>query len=82
VREIAVAGAGQVVLAGTVVDHRGVVEPDPGELGSIEGLAGWSRSLAANDWQRVGPDGVVAGRGATADRNVILVCPGTVTGSG
>ena len=80
--EIAVDSSGQVVLAGTVVDHTGVLEPDPGELGSIEGLAGWARALAANDWQRVGPDGVVAGRGGPGDRNVILVCAGAVAGGG
>ena len=80
--ELAVDGSGQVVLACTVVDHAGALDPDASDLGSIENLAGWSRALAANDWQRAVPDGVVAGRGGAADRNVILVCAGAVAGGG
>lgn len=76
VLELAIDGAGQLVLAATVVDHTGALRPDAGDLGSVETLAGWSRLLAANDWQRVGPDGTVAGRGRPGDRNVILVCAG------
>ncbi|MHB8504206.1 MAG: TIGR03767 family metallophosphoesterase [Acidimicrobiales bacterium] len=73
--ELAVDGGGQLVLAGTVVDHAGAVHPDPGDLGEIEALAGWSRLLAANDWQRVDEDGTVLGAGRPHDRNVLLVCP-------
>ncbi len=82
VLEIAADGSGQVVLACTVVDHAGVLDPDPGELASIEGLAGWSRALAANDWQRAGPEGTVAGRGGPGDRNVVLVCAGAAAAGG
>ncbi len=73
--ELAVDRSGQLVIAATVVDHAGTLDPDPGDLGSIETLAGWSRVLAANDWQRIGPGGAPAGAGRPEDRDVLLVCP-------
>ncbi len=42
---------GSIVVACTVVDHTGLVDPRRGELGDVATLAGWSRPLAANDWQ-------------------------------
>lgn len=61
------------VVACTVIDHLGVVRPTVGDLSTFA-LAGWSRELSANDWQR-GDTTVSRGRGRSSDRNVILVSP-------
>jgi hypothetical protein len=67
--------SGDLVIAATMVDHLGVVEPQGGHLEDPLVLAGWSRELAANAWQgRTSRDGPV-GPGSTADRNVLLVVP-------
>ncbi len=78
--ELAEDAAGQLVLAATVVDHAGSLHPDAGDLGEIETLAGWSRLLSANDWQRLNEAGAVAGGGRPEDRNVVLVCPAPAPG--
>ncbi|HUY30644.1 MAG TPA: TIGR03767 family metallophosphoesterase [Acidimicrobiales bacterium] len=83
--------SGDLVVGTAVFDHAGALDPRAGELRDPVTLAGWSRELAANAWQgRVpagGTDGGAApgreprwaaepvGRGAAADRNVVLVVP-------
>ncbi|HLI02475.1 MAG TPA: TIGR03767 family metallophosphoesterase [Acidimicrobiales bacterium] len=66
---------GTVVLACTVVDHAGLVDPSAGSLDDVLTLAGWSRELAVNDWQRAAGRLEPDGRGCPTDRNVILVSP-------
>lgn len=66
---------GGVVVACSVVDHAGTVLPERGRLGDVVELAGWSRELAANDWQRRDGDGGIPGRGRCVDRNVVLASP-------
>jgi metallophosphoesterase (TIGR03767 family) len=67
--------SGDLVIAATMVDHLGVVEPQGGHLEDPLVLAGWSRELAANAWQgRPLGDGPV-GRGSAADRNLVLGVP-------
>ena len=77
---------GDLVLATVVLDHAGIVDPRTGDLSDPDCLAGWSRELALNAWQgrppagssrepgEAGPEEPV-GRGAAADRNVVLVLP-------
>jgi metallophosphoesterase (TIGR03767 family) len=66
-----------LVIACTVVDHDGIVDPRRGGLDEITTLAGWSREVAANHWQH--PDGATSGarrgQGRPEDRNVLLVSP-------
>jgi metallophosphoesterase (TIGR03767 family) len=65
---------GDLLIASTVLDHAGAIDPRDGELTDPGTLAGWSRELAANPWQgRVG--GRPFGRGSVRDRNVLLVVP-------
>jgi hypothetical protein len=58
--------------------RRRLHDPRRGDLGDVVTLAGWSRELALNDWQKRtdGPNG--GGRGQPDDRNVLLVSPVTV----
>jgi metallophosphoesterase (TIGR03767 family) len=65
---------GDLVIATTMIDHLGLVEPRHGALDEVQTLAGWSRELAANAWQgRIADE--PAGRGGPLDRNAILVVP-------
>ena len=68
------ATTGEVVIATSVVDHLGPVDPRHGALDDPATLAGWSRELAANAWQG-GRHGAPAGGGRAEDRNVVLVLP-------
>ena len=69
-------GDGTLSILGTVIDHAGPEQPS-WDLSSPLELAGLSRLLGINDWQRrarpePGSDGL---RGAPEDRNVELVLP-------
>ena len=65
-----------LVVITTVVDHAGLVDARAAELDDAATLAGWSRELSANHWQRRrNADGEPVGRGAVVDRNVVLVLP-------
>jgi metallophosphoesterase (TIGR03767 family) len=66
---------GTVIVGTTVIDHTGLVDPRLGSLDEVATLAGWSRELAANDWQRSGRAIEPVGRGRPEDRNVVLVSP-------
>jgi hypothetical protein len=69
---------GGLVIACTVIDHAGLIDPRDGDLAEVTTLAGWSRELAANDWQHpaTGSEGTLPdGRGSREDRNVLLVSP-------
>jgi metallophosphoesterase (TIGR03767 family) len=66
---------GALVVITTVVDHAGVVDARTGELDDPITLAGWSRELSANHWQRARVSGEPIGRGVATDRNVVLVLP-------
>jgi metallophosphoesterase (TIGR03767 family) len=69
-------GTGALVVIATVLDHVGLVDARNAELDDLITLAGWSRELAANHWQRArNANGEPVGRGAEADRNVVLVLP-------
>jgi metallophosphoesterase (TIGR03767 family) len=79
---------GGLVIACTVLDHGGLIDPRGGDLDEVTTLAGWSRELAANDWQHpatgtdsTGP-GRLDGRGHRGDRNVLLVSPVAACGAG
>jgi hypothetical protein len=65
--EIAADEAGRLFVACTSLDHAGMINPRPGPLDDPQTLAGWSRELAANQWQPV--PGAAGGPG---DRNVVL----------
>jgi metallophosphoesterase (TIGR03767 family) len=65
---------GDLVIATTMIDHLGLIDPHGEALDEATTLAGWSRELSANAWQgRCG--GEVIGRGAGRDRNALLVLP-------
>lgn len=65
-------GGGTLVIAATMLDHDGEA-PWSGGTGDVVSLAGLSRELAANDWQRAFPELDRHPRGGTsADRNVLL----------
>ncbi len=75
--EIAIA-EDRLLIAATVLDHLGPVVYDGGK--DPVSLAGLSRVLAANDWQRRDwaeflPDQAPDGRGSVIDRNVLLSVP-------
>jgi metallophosphoesterase (TIGR03767 family) len=65
--EIAADEAGRLFVACTSLDHAGMIDPRTGPLHDPLTLAGWSRELAANQWQPV--PGAAGGPG---DRNVVL----------
>ncbi len=63
----------QLVIASYVFDHNGVMQPDLGDLSSNDEVAGLSRWLAANHWQRQDGEHVLdVLEGGPTDRNVIL----------
>jgi metallophosphoesterase (TIGR03767 family) len=70
--ELADNGDGTLSVLGTMVDHDGVVQPDPGAERTRGWLAGMHRELAGNEpWRGFG-----SGReGVPADRNVDLRLP-------
>jgi hypothetical protein len=64
---------GQLQIAATMVDHGGV-SPWDGAIDSVDGIAGLSRELAANDWQYLKYPLEQNPRGGAPDqRNVILL---------
>jgi metallophosphoesterase (TIGR03767 family) len=68
--------SGALVIVTTIIDHAGLVDARAGALTDPVTLAGWSRELAANHWQRPRtPGGEPLGRGVAADRNVVLARP-------
>jgi metallophosphoesterase (TIGR03767 family) len=73
--EIAVdATNGDLVIATTMIDHLGTLDPRGDALDEVQTLAGWSRELSANAWQgRLAGEPV--GRGGALDRNAVLVVP-------
>lgn len=68
------AGSGDVVIATSIVDHLGRLDPRAGPLDDAATLAGWSRELSANPWQGR-RHGLPVGAGRREDRNVQLVVP-------
>jgi metallophosphoesterase (TIGR03767 family) len=66
---------GSLVVVTTVIDHAGILDPRHAGLGDPTTLAGWSRELAANHWQRARVGDEPAGRGDRSDRNTLLVRP-------
>ena len=73
--EIAKTKAGEIVIATVLIDHKGPVEfsGTPEECVSPVALAGLSRQLAANDWQRQSGDFAVSlAEGLPEDRNIYL----------
>ncbi len=65
----------QLVLATGVPDHAGARDGRSEALDEPVALAGWSRELALNAWQGLGPDGVPLGAGRVEDRDVLAVLP-------
>ena len=65
--EVAADGTGRLFTVCTSLDHLGLVDPRLGALDDPLTLAGWSRELAANQWQPVRD-----AAGTPEDRNVIL----------
>ena len=68
----------QVWIASTPINHSGSILPDPEHLrlDEVNELAGLSRLLSVNDWQRRG--GIFAienNEGESFDRNGIVVLP-------
>ena len=67
---------GQIVIGTSVVDHAGplLFEGTEQELNDPVALAGFSRLLAANDWQRhrEGVNSFETLEGAQEDRNIWL----------
>ena len=64
--------SGILTIATTMLDHRGEL-PWSGSIGTVEGLAGLARELAANDWQRRTADlDTQPWAGTPAERNVLL----------
>jgi 3',5'-cyclic AMP phosphodiesterase CpdA len=66
---------GRMLLALTVLDHSGLLDPRMGRLEDPLALAGWSRELAANTWHCPSEAKEPPGRGAPEDRNVVLPLP-------
>ncbi|WP_375483710.1 TIGR03767 family metallophosphoesterase [uncultured Jatrophihabitans sp.] len=68
-------GSGRLNIATTMLDHIGQA-PWVGGTDSVDGLAGLSRELAANDWQDRGRPLVERRRNGTpADRDLLLAMP-------
>ena len=63
---------GQIVLASTIIDHDGVVDPGLGAAESLLGLAGVHREIAAANAVQRGESFLRRAPGRTLDRNVIL----------
>ncbi len=73
--EIVKTESGKIAIGTIVIDHAGPLEfkGTESELNSAIALAGLSRLLSANDWQRQsGPFDVALAEGAAKDRNVWL----------
>ena len=63
----------QLAIATYVFDHNGVRTPDTSDLGANDTLAGLSRLLAANNWQRQEGEHILdVLEGQRADRNIVL----------
>jgi metallophosphoesterase (TIGR03767 family) len=66
----------QIVIGTSIIDHAGPLQfkGSQEELGNPIALAGFSRLLAANDWQRhrEGPNAFASMEGAPEDRNIWL----------
>jgi metallophosphoesterase (TIGR03767 family) len=66
----------QIVIGTSIIDHAGPLQfsGSPEELADPIALAGFSRLLAANDWQRhrEGPNSFESLEGAPSDRNIWL----------
>lgn len=70
--EIAREDSGEIVIVSTVIDHNGEISPDYQRL-SLTDIAGISRMLSVNDYQRREPlTSVHKLRGLAADRNFSL----------
>jgi metallophosphoesterase (TIGR03767 family) len=68
----------QVWIANTAINHLGTILPDYDrpKLDEVQDLAGLSRALAANDWQRrSGEFSIDKNEGSLFDRNGIVVLP-------
>jgi metallophosphoesterase (TIGR03767 family) len=73
--EVARTSDARIVIGTVLIDHKGPLEFNgtPGEIASPVALAGLSRQLAANDWQRqTGDYALTLAEGTAADRNVWL----------
>lgn len=73
--EIFQSSPGELAIATTMVDHCGTVAPDIAHLrlDSVHELAGLSRLLSMNDWQRRrGPFDVRQNEGTVMDRNRLI----------
>jgi metallophosphoesterase (TIGR03767 family) len=63
---------GQIVLASTVIDHNGTIDPGPQAAESLAGLAGAHREIAAAHAVQRGESFLRRAPGRPSDRNVIL----------
>jgi metallophosphoesterase (TIGR03767 family) len=63
---------GQIVLASTVLDHHGTIDPGPLAAKSLVGLAGAHREIAAANAVQRGESFLRRAPGRPGDRNVIL----------
>ncbi len=63
---------GHMVLASTVLDHQGTIDPGPHAAESLVGLAGAHREIAAANAVQRGESFLRRATGRSADRNVIL----------
>lgn len=63
---------GQIVLASTVIDHHGTIDPGPQAAESLVGLAGAHREIAAANAVQRGESFLRRAPGRPEDRNVIL----------
>jgi len=73
--EIFQSSPGEISIATTMVDHCGTVAPDVAHLrlDDVHELAGLSRLLSINDWQRrFGPFDVTQNEGTVMDRNRLI----------
>jgi metallophosphoesterase (TIGR03767 family) len=63
---------GRIVLASTVVDHHGTIDPGPKAAESLVGLAGAHREIAAANAVQRGESFLRRAPGRPGDRNVVL----------
>ena len=63
---------GQIVMASTVLDHHGTIDPGPKAAESLVGLAGAHREIAAANAVQRGESFFFRAPGRPTDRNVIL----------
>lgn len=64
---------GRIVLASTVLDHHGTIDPGPTAAESLVGLAGAHREIAAANAVQRGESFLGRAPGRALDRNVILL---------